>query len=174
MSFAPILPPFLPELLTNLASPLILLHLNLNNRFPDDAAVVVSVKKKLMSNLLQCCCNFKGSLNKNENSLIVPSTGLYFVYSQLLFHKDNCKKPLLLTHNITSWSSDFGLEVELLKSIKSVCEEVSSNKKLWFESIYQGAVFQLNKGDRLMSKTNFPEYLDFTHSTQIYFGVIAM
>ncbi|KAG8127671.1 hypothetical protein E2320_014564 [Naja naja] len=113
-------------------------------------------------------------LDENENSLIVPSTGLYFVYSQLLFHKDNCKKPLLLTHNITSWSSDFGLEVELLKSIKSVCEEVSSNKKLWFESIYQGAVFQLNKGDRLMSKTNFPEYLDFTHSTQIYFGVIAM
>uniref|UniRef100_A0A670ZR89 Tumor necrosis factor n=1 Tax=Pseudonaja textilis TaxID=8673 RepID=A0A670ZR89_PSETE len=113
-------------------------------------------------------------LDENENSLVVPSTGLYFVYSQLLFHKDNCKKPLLLTHNITCWSSDFSLEVELLKSIKSVCEEASSNKKLWFESIYQGAVFQLNKGDRLMSKTNLPEYLDFTHSTQIYFGVIAM
>ncbi|XP_026542137.1 tumor necrosis factor [Notechis scutatus] len=113
-------------------------------------------------------------LDENENSLVVPSTGLYFVYSQLLFHKDNCKKPLLLTHNITCWSSDFGSEIELLKSIKSVCEEVSSNKKLWFESIYQGAVFQLNKGDRLMSKTNFPEYLDYTHSTQIYFGVIAM
>ncbi|XP_015681363.1 tumor necrosis factor-like [Protobothrops mucrosquamatus] len=113
-------------------------------------------------------------LDENENSLIVPSTGLYFVYSQLLFHKDHCKKPLLLTHNITFWSSEFSFEVELLKSIKSVCEDASSDKKLWFESIYQGAVFKLNRGDRLLSKTNLPEFLDFTHSTQIYFGVIAM
>ncbi|KAM3848731.1 tumor necrosis factor-like [Vipera latastei] len=113
-------------------------------------------------------------LDENENSLIVPSTGLYFVYSQLLFHKDHCKKPLLLTHNITCWSSEFSFEVELLKSIKSVCEDASNHKKLWFESIYQGAVFKLNRGDRLLSKTNLPEFLDFTHSTQIYFGVIAM
>ncbi|XP_058021786.1 tumor necrosis factor-like [Ahaetulla prasina] len=113
-------------------------------------------------------------LDKTENSLIVPSTGLYFVYSQVLFHKDTCSKSLLLTHSITCWSSELNSEMELLKSIKSVCEEVSSNKKLWFESIYQGAVFQLNKGARLWAKTNHPEYLDFTHSTQIYFGVIAM
>ncbi|XP_063152446.1 tumor necrosis factor-like [Candoia aspera] len=115
-------------------------------------------------------------LNENDNSLIVPSTGLYFVYSQLVFHKDRCTKPLLLTHNITCLSSEFNSEVELLKSIKSVCEDgnASSNKKLWFESIYQGAIFKLNKGDRLWSKTDSPEFLDFTQSTQIYFGVIAM
>ncbi|XP_070591753.1 tumor necrosis factor-like [Erythrolamprus reginae] len=113
-------------------------------------------------------------LNKNENSLIVPSDGLYFVYSQLLFHSDQCRRSVLLTHNITSWSSMHNDEVELLKSIKSVCEVVSSDKKLWFESIYQGAVFNLKNGDRLFSKTNHPEFLDFTHSTQIYFGVIAM
>ncbi|KAM6472744.1 tumor necrosis factor-like [Liasis olivaceus] len=113
-------------------------------------------------------------LNEQDNSLIVPSDGLYFVYSQLVFHKDHCAKPLLLTHNITCLSSEFNSEVELLKSIKSVCEDSSSSKKLWFESIYQGAVFKLNKGDRLWSKTDSPEFLDFTQSTQIYFGVIAM
>ncbi|XP_013916583.1 PREDICTED: tumor necrosis factor-like [Thamnophis sirtalis] len=113
-------------------------------------------------------------LDKSENSFVVPSTGLYFIYSQLLFHKDNCKTPLLLTHSIVRRSSEISVEVELLKSIKSVCEQVSSNKKLWFESIYQGGVFHLNQGARLWSKTNHPEYLDFTHSAQIYFGVIAM
>nr|XP_028576894.1 tumor necrosis factor-like [Podarcis muralis] len=117
-------------------------------------------------------------LNKNDNSLVVPSTGLYFVYSQVMFHSDTCpESPLLLSHTISWFSSQFNKNVELLKSIKSACEggrTAQGQKSLWFESIYQGAVFRLNKGDRLWSKTESPQYLDFAQQGQIYFGIVAM
>ncbi|XP_042308494.1 tumor necrosis factor-like [Sceloporus undulatus] len=118
-------------------------------------------------------------LDKEDNALVVPSTGLYFVYSQLLFHKDSCPStvPVLLTHSISTWSEQFKTEVELLKSIKTACEAghgAPGQKRLWFESIYQGAVFQLYKGDRLWSKTESFEFLNLERQGQIYFGVIAM
>nr|XP_060617055.1 tumor necrosis factor-like [Anolis sagrei ordinatus]XP_060617057.1 tumor necrosis factor-like [Anolis sagrei ordinatus] len=118
-------------------------------------------------------------LDKAENALVVPSTGLYFVYSQLLFHKGSCTsaEPVLLSHMITSHSAQFNTEVVLLKSLKTACQhgrDPPHQGKIWFESIYQGAVFKLHKGDRLWSKTNAMEYLDLDRQGQIYFGVIAM
>ncbi|KAJ7317356.1 hypothetical protein JRQ81_003518 [Phrynocephalus forsythii] len=116
-------------------------------------------------------------LDTSDNSLVVPSSGLYFVYSQVVFHKDSCTEPVLLTHTISWLSDQFQSEVELLKSIKTVCEGrqgAEGKSKLWFESIYQGAAFKLHKGDRLWSKTQSHEYLDLTQQGQIYFGVIAM
>ncbi|KAH0630485.1 hypothetical protein JD844_013544 [Phrynosoma platyrhinos] len=118
-------------------------------------------------------------LDKEDNALVVPSTGLYFIYSQLLFHSDSCPSadPILLSHSISSWSEQFKSEVELLKSIKTACEGGHNDpgqKKMWFQSIYQGAVFQLYKGDRLWSKTESLQYLDLKRQGQIYFGVIAM
>lgn len=121
-------------------------------------------------------------LNKSENALVVPSSGLYFVYSQLFFHGENCREhtanSLLLTHTISSMSRAFnGGEVELMKAVKSVCESESispKHDKLWFESIYQGGVFQLQKGDRLLSSTQSAKYLNLEREGQVYFGAIAM
>ncbi|XP_008103955.2 tumor necrosis factor [Anolis carolinensis] len=116
-------------------------------------------------------------LDKAENALVVPSTGLYFVYSQLLFHKGSCTDPVLLSQRITWRSAQFNSEVELLKSLKTACEhgrDPPNQGKFWFESIYQGAVFKLHKGDRLWSKTDSLQYLDLSQQGQIYFGVIAM
>ncbi|XP_061478102.1 tumor necrosis factor [Rhineura floridana] len=117
-------------------------------------------------------------LDKNDNSLVVPSTGLYFVYSQVMFHGDTCpESPLLLSHTVSWSSSQFNSNVDLLKAIKSVCEggsDTQGHKSMWFESIYQGAVFRLNKGDHVWSKTESSQYLDFTHHGQIYFGIVAM
>ncbi|XP_053154816.1 tumor necrosis factor-like [Hemicordylus capensis] len=116
-------------------------------------------------------------LSSTDNALVIPSDGLYFVYSQLMFHGANCGDSLLLSHTIKSWSTMYNGEVELLKSIKSVCEVPSStpnHKKLWFESIYQGAVFKLMKGDRLWSQTESAQYLDLDRQGQIYFGVVAL
>ncbi|XP_062979586.1 tumor necrosis factor [Elgaria multicarinata webbii] len=114
-------------------------------------------------------------LNELDNSLVVPSTGLYFIYSQLLFHGKGCTKHLLLTHTVSWLSAEYNKKVTLLKSIKSACEGGRDpSGKLWFESIYQGAVFKLHRGDRLWSETDLPEHLDLTRGRQIYFGVIAM
>ncbi|XP_060094202.1 tumor necrosis factor [Heteronotia binoei] len=121
-------------------------------------------------------------LDKKENALVVPSTGLYFVYSQLLFHGGSCQEhteeSLLLTHTISSMSREFnGGKVELMKSIKSVCESnnVSQGQnKLWFESIYQGGVFLLQEGDKLLSDTESAKYLNWDQEGQVYFGAIAL
>uniref|UniRef100_A0A8D0C4W2 Tumor necrosis factor n=1 Tax=Salvator merianae TaxID=96440 RepID=A0A8D0C4W2_SALMN len=114
-------------------------------------------------------------LDESNNFIVIPSTGLYFVYSQLSFHSTSCpENPLLLTHTVSWLSSDLNVEVDLLKAIKTPCEGRDASKSLWFESIYQGAVFKLKKGDRLWSRTDKPEYLDLTRRGQVYFGIIAM
>ncbi|XP_048343251.1 tumor necrosis factor-like [Sphaerodactylus townsendi] len=121
-------------------------------------------------------------LDKTENALVVPSTGLYFVYSQLLFHGENCREhsesPLLLTHTISSKSTTFGrTTVDLMKTVKSVCESENTSQghnKLWFESIYQGGVFQLQEGDKLFSNTESTKYLDRDREGQLYFGAVAL
>nr|XP_056700643.1 tumor necrosis factor-like [Euleptes europaea] len=121
-------------------------------------------------------------LDKNENALVVPSSGLYFVYSQLLFHGEGCSEhtesSLLLTHTIYSKSTEFGgVKLELMKAIKSVCDSENvtrGHKKIWFESIYQGGVFQLQAGDKLLSDTHSAKYLNWDREGQVYFGAIAL
>ncbi|KAL8213119.1 UNVERIFIED_CONTAM: hypothetical protein K2H54_060819 [Gekko kuhli] len=117
-------------------------------------------------------------LSEKDNALVVPSTGLYFVYSQLLFHGNSCREhaeeSLLLTHTIYSMSREFnGGKVELMKAVKSVCESEGHNK-LWFESIYQGGVFRLQAGDKLLSDTQSAKYLNWDREGQVYFGAIAL
>ncbi|XP_077187345.1 tumor necrosis factor [Paroedura picta] len=119
-------------------------------------------------------------LDEEANALVVPSTGLYFVYSQLLFHGNSCREhtghSLLLTHTVYSMSREFnGGKVELMKNIKSVCESGNANhNKLWFESIYQGAAFQLQAGDKLLSDTHEAKYLNWEREGQVYFGAIKL
>ncbi|KAJ6653442.1 hypothetical protein lerEdw1_009195, partial [Lerista edwardsae] len=109
-----------------------------------------------------------------ENALVIPSSGLYFVYSQLMFHKNSCNaESLHLTQTIESFSTVYNDKVDLLKSIKTVCEG-GEHSNFWFESIYQGAIFKLNKGDRLWSRTESAQFLDFNHAEQNYFGIIAL
>ncbi|XP_054834127.1 tumor necrosis factor [Eublepharis macularius] len=121
-------------------------------------------------------------LDKKENVLVVPSSGLYFVYSQLLFHGESCsghtQNSLLLTHKIFRRSKEYsGEDVELMKAVKSVCDggNVSPDlNKLWFESIYQGGVFLLQEGDKLGSNTESAQYLNWDREGQVYFGAIAL
>lgn len=122
-------------------------------------------------------------LSEKDNALEVPSTGLYFVYSQLLFSGQGCEEQidsLLLTHTIHSLSREFnGGKVALMKAVKSVCESENGSQgrnKLWFESIYQGGVFLLHEGDKLLSETDaqLAKYLNLDREGQVYFGAIAL
>ncbi|XP_072493647.1 tumor necrosis factor isoform X1 [Notamacropus eugenii] len=113
-----------------------------------------------------------------DNQLVVPSTGLYLVYSQLLFKGEDCaNEPLLLTHTVSRVALSYQSKVNLLSAIKSPCQKTVKGAREaspWYEPIYLGGVFQLEKGDKLSADTNYPNYLDFAESGQVYFGVIAL
>ncbi|KAM5263967.1 tumor necrosis factor isoform 2-T2 [Ctenodactylus gundi] len=116
-------------------------------------------------------------MDLTDNQLVVPSNGLYLIYSQVLFKGLGCPSYLLLTHTVSRISVSYQDKVNLLSAIKSPCQKETPEgveRKPWYEPVYLGGVFQLQKGDRLSAEVNLPAYLDFAESGQVYFGVIAL
>ncbi|XP_067416341.1 tumor necrosis factor [Emydura macquarii macquarii] len=113
-----------------------------------------------------------------NNKLVVPSDGLYFIYSQVVFKGTQCpEESIPLRHTILRYSAEYPENVPLLMAIKSFCERsqpAENGDGVWFESIYQGAVFQLTKGDEISSEIDSAKYLDMDSNGQVYFGVIAL
>ncbi|KAM6185507.1 tumor necrosis factor isoform 2-T2 [Rhynchocyon petersi] len=113
-----------------------------------------------------------------DNQLVVPSSGLYLIYSQVLFKGQGCPNThVLLTHTISRFAVSYPNKVNLLSAIKSPCHQETSEgaeARPWYEPIYQGGVFQLEKGDRLSAEINLPDYLDLAETGQVYFGIIAL
>ncbi|KAM4641987.1 tumor necrosis factor-like [Discoglossus pictus] len=107
------------------------------------------------------------------NSLVIPRDGLYFVYTQVAFTGSNCqrKKALYLTHTVNKLSESYEDVVPILTSTKSVCEVPSSSA--WFQPIYQGGLFHLEKGDVLSTDTTELNNLD-EEDAKVYFGVLAI
>ncbi|XP_028911828.1 tumor necrosis factor [Ornithorhynchus anatinus] len=118
----------------------------------------------------------EGNVILDKNQLVVPASGLYLVYSQILFKDSSCPAnpddSPILTHNVSRFSDSYEYEVSILSAIKTPCQ--GGAKGTWYEPIYQGGIFRLNQGDRLSSQTNSPEYLDFSMEGQVYFGIIAL
>ncbi|XP_021115779.1 tumor necrosis factor isoform X2 [Heterocephalus glaber] len=116
-------------------------------------------------------------MDLTDNQLVVPSDGLYLVYSQVLFKGQGCPSYVLLTHTVSRLAISYQDKVNLLSAIKSPCQKETpegAELKPWYEPVYLGGVFQLQKGDRLSAEVNLPDYLDFAESGQIYFGAIAL
>ncbi|XP_008819770.1 tumor necrosis factor isoform X3 [Nannospalax galili] len=112
-----------------------------------------------------------------DNQLVVPSDGLYLIYSQVLFKGQGCPNYVLLTHTVSRFAVSYQHKVNLLSAIKSPCPKETpegDELKPWYEPIYLGGVFQLEKGDQLSAEVNLPKYLDFADSGQVYFGIIAL
>ncbi|XP_064835168.1 tumor necrosis factor-like [Oncorhynchus masou masou] len=111
----------------------------------------------------------QGGLKLNNNEIVIPQTGLYFIYSQASFHvrcKADPKHPnqdmVHLSNTVTRWSPSYGTEDDkkyqtLLNSVRTVCKKSSSSEAAsegkWYNAVYMGAVFSLEKGDRLRTVT---------------------
>ncbi|XP_053545132.1 tumor necrosis factor [Bombina bombina] len=115
----------------------------------------------------------EGQVKLQDNSLVIPKDGLYFVYTQVAFTGRNCQvtKPLYLSHIVNKWSLSYDDHSPILTSTKSVCEVKSSSA--WFQPMYQGGLFYLEEGDILSTSTDGIGQLDVS-DTQIYFGVLAI
>nr|5YOY_A Chain A, Tumor necrosis factor [Homo sapiens]5YOY_B Chain B, Tumor necrosis factor [Homo sapiens]5YOY_C Chain C, Tumor necrosis factor [Homo sapiens]5YOY_J Chain J, Tumor necrosis factor [Homo sapiens]5YOY_K Chain K, Tumor necrosis factor [Homo sapiens]5YOY_L Chain L, Tumor necrosis factor [Homo sapiens] len=154
-----------------------------SSRTPSDKPVAHVVANPQAEGQLQWLNRRANALLANgvelrDNQLVVPSEGLYLIYSQVLFKGQGCPSThVLLTHTISRIAVSYQTKVNLLSAIKSPCQRETpegAEAKPWYEPIYLGGVFQLEKGDRLSAEINRPDYLDFAESGQVYFGIIAL
>ncbi|XP_053458991.1 tumor necrosis factor [Nycticebus coucang] len=154
-----------------------------SSRTPSDKPVAHVVANPQAEGQLQWLSQRANALLANgvkltDNQLVVPSDGLYLIYSQVLFKGQGCPSThVLLTHTIRRFAVSYQDKVNLLSAIKSPCQRETleeAEAKPWYEPIYLGGVFQLEKGDRLSAEINQPDYLDFAESGQVYFGIIAL
>ncbi|ELK18934.1 tumor necrosis factor [Pteropus alecto] len=157
--------------------------LGLSSRTPSDKPVAHVVANPQAEGQLQWLSQRANALLANgmkltDNQLVVPLDGLYLIYSQVLFKGQGCPQThVLLTHTISRFADSYQTKVNLLSAIKSPCQRETQEgaaAKPWYEPIYLGGVFQLEKGDRLSAEINLPDYLDFAESGQVYFGIIAL
>uniref|UniRef100_A0A8U8BYR0 Lymphotoxin-alpha n=1 Tax=Geospiza parvula TaxID=87175 RepID=A0A8U8BYR0_GEOPR len=111
------------------------------------------------------------------NRLVVPRDGLYFVYASAAFAGGRCgrggapRRPLRLA--VSRLSREYPRDVPLLRAARSVCP-AGALGGLWAETLYQGAVFQLRRGDRLAATASAGRFLDLHGAGQAYFGVLGV
>ncbi|XP_041314158.1 tumor necrosis factor-like, partial [Pyrgilauda ruficollis] len=109
------------------------------------------------------------------NRLVVPRDGLYFVYAAAAFQGSRCgagggpRRPLRLA--VSRLSPEYPRDVPLLRAARSPCR---GGGGLWAETLYQGAVFQLRRGDQLAATTSPGRFLDLHGPGQAYFGVLGV
>ncbi|XP_061146117.1 tumor necrosis factor b (TNF superfamily, member 2) [Syngnathus typhle] len=153
-----------------------------------------SVKEKLQWRNGQGQAFAQGGLTLHNNRIVVPHTGLYFVYSQASF-RVSCsdsgedglehetaspgKRLAPLSHRVWRYSDSVGSKASLMSAVRSACQQSTSgeddqrHKHGWYNALYLGAVFQLNKDDRLWTETNQLSELE-TDGGKTFFGVFAL
>lgn len=128
----------------------------------------------------------QGGLRLESNQIIIPKTGLYFVYSQASFRvscgdgdEGGAGKHLTpLSHRIWRYSDSIGSKASLMSAVRSACQNTAlegspSSGQGFYNAIYLGAAFQLNRGDRLWTETNQLSELE-TDEGKTFFGVFAL
>lgn len=128
----------------------------------------------------------QGGFLLENNKIIIPKTGLYFVYSQASFSvscsdsdREVVGKGLMpLSHRVWRYSDSIGNPASLMSAVRSACQNTALEGSYregqgWYNNIYLGAVFQLNRGDRLWTETNQLSELD-TEEGNTFFGVFAL
>uniref|UniRef100_A0A673H8P9 Lymphotoxin-alpha n=2 Tax=Sinocyclocheilus rhinocerous TaxID=307959 RepID=A0A673H8P9_9TELE len=122
-----------------------------------------------------------GGLDLVEREIIIPTDGIYFVYSQVSFHI-SCKTDMPEDHDVVHMShavecySDSYLDYKaLFSAIRSACVHAPDTDDLWYNTIYLGAAFSLRAGDKLRTKTTkalLPRVESDNGKT--FFGVFAL
>lgn len=126
----------------------------------------------------------QGDLKLMNNKIMIPKSGLYFVYSKASFHvvcgnTDRAGNGLTpLSHRIWRYSDSMGKRASLMSGVRSVCQGTSADSNItddqgWYNTIYLGAVFELNRGDELWTETNQLSELE-TQEGMTFFGVFAL
>ncbi|XP_053330071.1 lymphotoxin-alpha-like [Spea bombifrons] len=124
---------------------------------------------------------FQGGLSLKDNKVYIPGNGLYYVYTQATFRGRKCPAQSSISHAVLLQSGPYGQVINLLSAQKTACGEQPTETpssdhgrtQRWSRSIFQGGIFDLEKGDLLYTTTNGQEYLSWT-SGESYLGVYAL
>lgn len=130
----------------------------------------------------------EGGLKLVNNEIVIPRNGLYFVYSQASFsvncssdddYEDDSRSMVHLSQTVKRWSESVGEYETILHSARTACQRTvnadESKDGKWYTAVYMGAVFSLNRGDKLktsMEKRMLQELQDEAGKT--FFGVFAL
>ncbi|XP_010871415.1 tumor necrosis factor a (TNF superfamily, member 2) [Esox lucius] len=107
----------------------------------------------------------QGDIKLENNGIVIPRNGLYFVYSQVSFrvscqHKARSESELIhISHRVSRLTSAIGDQYNmdwrpLLHSLRTVCRTSAGSEGKWYSAVYMGAVFSLEKDDRLQTFTD--------------------
>nr|XP_032632913.1 lymphotoxin-alpha-like [Chelonoidis abingdonii] len=114
----------------------------------------------------------RGGFRLANDSLVVPASGMYFVYFQASFLGAACPagdEPLVLVHRVLLFSDTYPRDVPILSAHKTACPGGGP----WYRSLHQGAAFALQKGDRLSTQTEGEAHLLAGQGT-LSFGAFAL
>uniref|UniRef100_A0A672FZW4 Lymphotoxin-alpha n=1 Tax=Salarias fasciatus TaxID=181472 RepID=A0A672FZW4_SALFA len=118
----------------------------------------------------------QGGFRLWNGSVVVPRSGLYFVYSQASF-RVACGAgpvPVPLSHGVWRHSDSQGGGAPLMSAVRSACRgPAPADGRGWYDAVYLGGVFQLRRGDRLWTETNRPTLLE-TDDGRTFFGAFAL
>lgn len=127
----------------------------------------------------------KGDLKLEDNAIVIPRNGLYFVFTQASYNvpcstskKNTDDGYTPLSHKV-QWLSPTSPSTKkhyLLSGIKSTCETKTKeemNDEPVLDFIYLGGVFQLHKGDKLLTETSRKADID-RESSKTFFGVFEL
>ncbi|KAM6974325.1 tumor necrosis factor a (TNF superfamily, member 2) [Tautogolabrus adspersus] len=136
----------------------------------------------------------QGGFELDHNEIVIPQSGLYFVYSQASFRvscssdedDDSSHNSLVhLSHTVKRWSSAYGNDDKkktyetILHSIRTACQKTNSSdpdqEGKWFSAVYMGAVFNLRQGDRLKTVMEERMLQDLEEEPgKTFFGAFAL
>ena len=136
----------------------------------------------------------QGGLKLDNNEIVIPQNGLYFVYSQASFRvncgssntDDTTSEPMVhLSHIVKLYSSSYGnfnlkkSYQTILHSVRTACQKTTSSDEgeegSWFSAVYMGAVFDLKNGDRLKTVTEMKKLTELEDEPgKTFFGVFAL
>ncbi|EMP41992.1 Lymphotoxin-alpha [Chelonia mydas] len=114
----------------------------------------------------------QGGFRLANDSLVVPASGMYFIYFQASFLGAACPagdEPLILAHRVLLFSDTYPQDVPILSAHKTACP----GRAPWYRSLRQGAAFALQKGDRLSTQTEGEAHLLGGQGT-LSFGAFAL
>ncbi|KAM9440777.1 tumor necrosis factor (ligand) superfamily, member 10 like 4 [Clarias gariepinus] len=106
-----------------------------------------------------------------DGEIVIPQNGIYFVYSQVNFVTSNLKPDLQLVQYLFKGTRLYAEPMMLSKAVASRHLDVKSREGLY--SSHQGALFQLEQGDRLsLCVSNMDAVLLQPEAT--YFGAFIL
>ncbi|XP_072329814.1 tumor necrosis factor ligand superfamily member 10 isoform X2 [Scyliorhinus torazame] len=165
-----------------------LIEKTISNQYEQDMSVIVKgpVSRKLQGQKIRTWDPERGlaflhSVEYKDGELIIPKTGLYYIYGQTYFRyceaADSSPADSLSVSRNTQMvqyiykNTAYPEPILLMKNTRTICW--ARNREYELHSIYQGGVFQLNYHDRIFVTVSNVSWVDMAAGSS-FFGAFLV